>query len=189
MTTQTNANGTVTETVDLKASLDWLFGARLSAEEQERLARERRVQQLLPQDEEDTSAGAYDGRLARRLVSYLGPYRVKVIWAVVFMSISSILNVMGPTLIGWAIDDGIRAGSIQQLRLYTVIFIVAALVEWITNRARIALMAYAGTRVVADMRSELFRHLDRLSLNFHNNTSVGRLDEPVDQRCRDLQDL
>ncbi|MCB0126083.1 MAG: ABC transporter ATP-binding protein, partial [Caldilineaceae bacterium] len=42
-------------------------------------------------------------------------------------------------------------------------------------RARISLMAYAGTRVVADMRSELFRHLHKLSLNFHNNYSVGRL--------------
>jgi len=175
MTTHTNTNGSVTERVDLRESLDWLFGSRLSAEEQERLARERRVQGLLPQDEEEVGVGSYDGRLARRLVAYLKPYRRKVIWAVLFMSISSILNVLGPTLIGWAIDDGIRAGSMSQLRLYTLIFIGAAIFEWITNRARIALMAYAGTRVVADMRSELFRHLHKLSLNFHNNYSVGRL--------------
>lgn len=175
MTTQRQLEGIAAEAVDLRTSLDWLFGSRLSAEEQERIARERRVQQLMPEDEEETQVGRYDGQLVRRLFAYLTPYRRQVILSVIFMSISSVLNVMGPTLIGWAIDDGIRAGSLQQLRLYTIIFIVAAVVEWLTNRARIALMAYAGTRVVADMRSELFRHLHRLSLNFHNNTSVGRL--------------
>lgn len=177
MTIETNTRSTSADTgaVDLRTSLDWLFGSRLSAEEQERLARERRVQGLLPQDEEETGTGSYDGRLARRLIAYLAPYRQKVIWSVIFMSISSILNVMGPTLIGWAIDDGIRAGSISTLRLYTAIFIGAAIIEWLTNRARISLMAYAGTRVVADMRSELFRHMHKLSLNFHNNYSVGRL--------------
>ena len=36
-------------------------------------------------------------------------------------------------------------------------------------------MAYVGTKVVADLRSRLFRHLHGLSLNFHNNYSVGRM--------------
>ncbi len=175
MTTQVTQDGVTTETVDLRESLDWLFGSRLSAEEQERIARERRVRELLPEDEEETTVGSYDGDLAKRLIGYLKPYRTKVIWSVIFMSISSVLNVAGPTLIGWAIDDGIRAGSMEQLRLWTVVFIVAAIVEWITNRARISLMAYAGTRVVTDLRGELFRHLHKLSLNFHNNYSVGRL--------------
>ena len=36
-------------------------------------------------------------------------------------------------------------------------------------------MAYVGTKVVADVRSQLFRHLHALTLNFHNNYSVGRM--------------
>ncbi len=47
--------------------------------------------------------------------------------------------------------------------------------EWFSNRQRIMIMSVVGTRVVADMRRHLFRHLHALSLNFHNNTSVGRL--------------
>lgn len=174
MTTQHNTDVTVVEPLGLRPTLDWLFGARLSAEEQERLAREERVRPHLPQDEEENEK-VYDARLTRRLVAYLAPYRREVIWAVVLMSISSLLSVAGPWLIGRAIDDGLRAGSLYQLRLWTLIFIVASVVEWITNRVRIGLMAYAGTKVVADMRSELFRHLHKLSLNFHNNMSVGRL--------------
>ncbi|GIV78326.1 ABC transporter ATP-binding protein/permease [Litorilinea aerophila] len=153
----------------------WLFGTRLSAEEQERLAREDKIRDLLPEEEEDTIGKAYDSRLLRRLFTYMRPYRARMIAAVILMSISSLLSVAGPWFIGQAIDQGIRAGSLPQLRLWTVIFLLAAVLEWATNRSRIALMAYVGTRIVADLRSELFRHLHRLSLNFHNNYSVGRL--------------
>ncbi|OUC05027.1 ABC transporter ATP-binding protein, partial [Litorilinea aerophila] len=129
----------------------------------------------MPEEEEDTIGKAYDSRLLRRLFTYMRPYRARMIAAVILMSISSLLSVAGPWFIGQAIDQGIRAGSLPQLRLWTVIFLLAAVLEWATNRSRIALMAYVGTRIVADLRSELFRHLHRLSLNFHNNYSVGRL--------------
>lgn len=141
---------------------------------QERQAREERIQSLL-REEDDALGKAYDGRLTRRLLSYVVPYRSKLIAAIVLMSISSILSVAGPSIIGLAIDQGIRAGDFTVLRRWTIVFFVAALGEWITNRGRIALMAYVGTKVVADVRSEFFRHLHTLTLNFYNNYSVGRL--------------
>ncbi len=169
MTTQS------TNRIDTPNNRGWLFGNRLSAEEQERLARENRLRDLLPDDDDEAAGAAYDSRLTGRLIRYLKPYRVHTIWAVVFMSLSSLLHVAGPWLIGRAIDDGVRNGSLVNLRWWTLAFIIAAVAEWVTNVARIQLMAYAGTKVVADMRSELFRHLHKLSLNFHNNYSVGRL--------------
>lgn len=149
-----------------------LFGTRLSAQE---LEREQKIQDLLPDETDQSAYNTYDSTLLWRLLRYLGPYRTRLIIAVIAMSISSIASVAGPWIIGRAIDDGIRAGSMEQLRWWTVLFLVAALVEWVSNRLRIGLMAYAGTKVVADMRSQVFRHLHRLSLNFHNNYSVGRL--------------
>ena len=151
------------------------FRQRASAEEQERLAREEKIRDLLPEEEEDAIGKAYDARLLGRLLVHLRPYSGRTFWALVFMAISSLLSVAGPALIGRAIDDGIRAGSPEQLRLWTAVFVGAALLEWISNRQRIALMAYVGTKIVADLRSELFRHLHELSLSFHNNYSVGRL--------------
>ena len=151
------------------------FGRRASAEEEERHAREEKVRDLLPEEEEDTIGKAYDTRLLGRLMTYLRPYQGQTIWAIVLMAIASLLSVAGPWLIGRAIDQGIRTGSLQTLRQWTIIFVVAAVIEWITSRQRIAIMAYVGTKIVADLRSELFRHLHKLSLSFHNNYSVGRL--------------
>ena len=151
------------------------FGRRASAEDEERRAREEKIRDLLPDEEEDNIGKVYDARLLGRLLAYLRPYRARTIAAVVSMAISSLMSVAGPWLIGRAIDEGIRAGSLAVLRWWTVAFIVAAVVELITNRQRIALMAYVGTKIVADLRFELFSHLHRLSLSFHNNYSVGRL--------------
>ncbi len=154
-------------------SRDGRFGIE-AQENADREARERRIEALL--GEEDELLGkAYDGRLVRRLLQYLKPYRQKMIAAIWLMAISSLLSVSGPLFVGRAIDDGIRAGNFDTLRLWTVLFILAALGEWATNRARIAIMAFVGTKVVADVRSQLFRYLHSLSLTFHNNYSVGRL--------------
>ncbi|MBX3010151.1 MAG: ABC transporter ATP-binding protein [Caldilineaceae bacterium] len=173
--------------LDTRWGHTWLGGPRLYNEAAERRAREERIQKLLPQDEEDSGAKVYDARLTRRLLRYLIPYRTHTLWAVVLMSLSSLLHVAGPWLIGQAIDqvqlflqspagaESARVQALSQLQWWTLLFIGAALAEWGTNLGRIQLMAYAGTKVVADMRSELFRHLHKLSLNFHNNYSVGRL--------------
>ena len=151
------------------------FDPKMGIEERERQDREERIRALLREDEDELLGKAYDGRLVRRLLGYMRPYLAKLILAIVLMVVSSLLAVAQPTIVGRAIDDGIRAGAADTLQLWTVLFAVAALGEWITNRFRIAIMAYVGTKVVADYRSDLFRHLHTLSLNFHNNYSVGRL--------------
>lgn len=136
--------------------------------------REERIRLLL-REEDELMGKVYDSRLMGRLGVYVRPYQSQLILAIVFMIISSLLSVAGPWIIGKAIDDGISAGSFQVLRQWTYIFLIAAVIEWITNRWRIRIMAFVGTRVVADIRSEFFRHLHSLTLNFYNNYSIGRL--------------
>lgn len=152
------------------------LGAPLRGGEDARLRREALVKDLLPDERDDDVLGrVYDSRLVRRLVDFNLPYLDRIVAALVMMIVSSIASVAGPWIIGQAIDQGISAGDLQRLRTWSLVFLVVALVEWITNRYRIRLMAYVGTKVVADVRSQLFRHLHSLSLNFHNNYSVGRL--------------
>lgn len=144
--------------------------------DESRQQREERIKDLLPDEREDDILGrAYDSRLVRRLLGYLGPYKGQLYLAIFLMTISSLLSVAAPWLIGQAIDQGVRENSVSQLRLWTLWFVAAALLEWVSNRGRISVMAYVATRVVADVRSGLFRHLQSLSLNFFNNYSVGRL--------------
>jgi ATP-binding cassette, subfamily B, multidrug efflux pump len=153
----------------------WEQDDSLSPAERDRMRREAKIAELVPAEEADTLGKAYDGRLVRRLFGFMRPYKAKMIVAMITMTLSAILSVAGPAIIGRAIDFGIRGQDFGQLRMWTIIFLAAMIGEWLSNRTRIALMAYVGTRIVADVRSSLFRHLHTLSLNFFNRYSVGRL--------------
>ena len=135
---------------------------------------EELIKDLLP-DEDDQLGKAYDSRLLRRLLAFLQPYRRKLILAIFLMITSSLLLISQPIIIARAVDDGIRTDSLSATRMWAVLLLVVAILIWITDRWRIALMATVGTNVVADFRSHLFRHLHTLSLSFFNGYSVGRL--------------
>ncbi len=158
---------------DDRGVLAWLLASTFM-EGEERRQREERIRDLLPHQDE-TLGKAYDPRLVRRLLGYVQPYRGQYLVAIVLMIVRSVLGAAGPWIVGRAIDVGIRAGDLAALRNWALLFAASALAEWLTNRSRILIMAYVGTRIVADVRSALFRHLMRLSLGFYNNYSVGRL--------------
>ena len=140
-----------------------------------RIEREKKIQALISDEEDEILGKAYDTRLLRRLLGYTAPYSKRLVAAIILMIITSLLSVSGPLIIGKAIDDGIRTGDIQQLRVWAFLFLAVAVGEWLANRNRISIMAFVGTKVVADIRSEIFRHLHRLTLSFYNRYSVGRL--------------
>lgn len=139
-----------------------------------RQRREARIELLLYGGDDDVLGKAYDGRLLARLFTYIRPYRGQLILALLFMAVSTGLAVSGPWVVGRAVD-AVSAGDLSALRQWMLLFAGVSVVEWLTNRQRIYIMAFVGTRVVTDLRSHLFRHLHTLSLNFHNNMSVGRL--------------
>jgi len=146
----------------------------LSAVEQERLRRERKIQDLLP-DEEEAQEKTYDSRLVKRLMVYVAVYKREFVISLLLIVVTSVMSVGTPWMIQRAIDDGIRAGNVGTLRFWTFLFMAAIAVEWVASRARLTVMAYAGTRIVTDIRSQLFRHLHTLSIGFFNDYSVGRL--------------
>ena len=167
----------------------WDRDPGLSAAAQERELREEKIRELLS-DRDDVELGkAYDARLVRRLAAYIRPYWRQMAAAVALMAISSLLSVAAPWIIGRAIDDGIRMGSARTLRFWTGAFVAAAVGEWLTNRSRVGILAFVGTRIVADIRSTLFRHLLRLSLGFYNRYSVGRLMSRLSNDVGVLQDF
>lgn len=147
----------------------------LRSDSDDRLRREELIQDLLPDSEDDRLGRVYDSTLAARLGVFMKPYTREFILAVILMSISAIAMVAGPTFIAIAIDDGIKTGNFDTLRFYTALYIITAALSWVTNRWRMRILAIVGSRIVADVRSAMFRHMHTLNLNFYNDYSVGRL--------------
>jgi ATP-binding cassette, subfamily B, multidrug efflux pump len=139
--------------------------------------------------EEEVLGKAYDGRLMRRLLTYLRPYKWHVAVALAAIILKSGLDVLGPFLTKVAIDKylarstdshswiGDRLSSkpltgIAQIGgLYVGILLFTFILEFIQTY----LMQWTGQKVMFDLRRQIFRHLQHMHVAFFDKNPVGRL--------------
>jgi len=117
----------------------------------------------------------YDPKLTRRLASFAIPYRGRLAFSVLLMFISSGVAALGPYLVKVALDSGLDAGSLPVLRNTVLLYILAALIQWVAVYSRVNIMARIAQAIIYDMRQRLFGHLQKLSLSFYSRYSVGRV--------------
>jgi len=125
--------------------------------------------------EEEILGKAYDSRLLNRLLTYLKPYWFPVVLGVVILLIVTLLDLAGPYLIKMAIDRNIVPKVIQGLLTIVLIYFAVLIVQFAFKYARTYIMQWIGQHIVFDIRMEIFRHLQKLSLSFFDKNPVGRL--------------
>ena len=139
--------------------------------------------------DDDILGKAYDPRITRRLLGYLKPHGVQIILALVLMVVHSAAALAGPYIIRLAIDEGMTKGQITLLARLVLLFVLAKAVEWAGIRGRLFLMAYVGTKIIYTVRTQLFQHLQRLTLSFYSRYAVGRLMSRLMSDVNVLQDF
>ena len=115
-------------------------------------------------------------RTARRLqalASLTAPYKLRTA-----LSIGSLLAATGtalapPYLVKLAIDDGIRRNDLTKLGWIVAAFLAAGLASWGASAAQTYFTGWTGERILSDLRTKLFRHLQRLSLGFYERNRAG----------------
>ena len=109
----------------------------------------------------------------KRLLIYLNPYRMRLIWAAVFMLLTSGL-IAGQTYLIKPILDKVLIGNNMELaRLLPPALIIVTLLKGLTWYARDYFMGYVGQRVVNDIRDRLYAHIQTLSFAFFTRMSTG----------------
>ena len=78
--------------------------------------------------EEEALGKAYDGRLMRRLLTYLRPYKLHVVLAITLLMLSSALQIVGPWLTQQAIDRAIPDRDMNFLGFLALAYIGAVAV-------------------------------------------------------------
>jgi ATP-binding cassette subfamily B protein/subfamily B ATP-binding cassette protein MsbA len=130
-----------------------------------------------------------DPQIARRLISYVAPYKWQMLWAAFLMFGSTFSTVIGPYLVKVAIDDGLTAGNVIALRNAALLYLLAALIRWGFIHWRVKIMAQVGQSIIYDLRKVLFAHLQKLSLGFYSRYSVGRVITRVINDVETLRDF
>jgi ATP-binding cassette subfamily B protein len=125
--------------------------------------------------EEEALGKAYDARLMRRLLKYARPYRGYLILAVLLLLFGSLLQLLLPVMVQVAIDDYVMVGDIDGLGRIALIYAALLLGALIFTYIQLYITMYIGQKVQYDIRMEIFRHLQKLHLQFFDKNPVGRL--------------
>ena len=126
-------------------------------------------------DDESAIGKVYDRRLAGRLGRYVRPYAMPLAVAGILMLAVAVLELVPILIVRYAIDQQIDRGLTDRLPLLAFWYVAALLVSFVIRYLQGYLMAWVGQRVVVDMRMELFRHIQRMSISFFDRNPVGRL--------------
>ncbi len=126
-------------------------------------------------DEDSIIGKAYDPKITRRLLRYLRPYTRQILFALGWMFVAMTAYIAGPYLIKIALDSGIAAKNRDALQQTVALFLLAAVVNWVGTYMRVRTMAVTGQSIIYDLRTQLFDHLQALSLGFFSRYAVGRL--------------
>lgn len=134
--------------------------------------------------EDEILGKAYDARLVRRLWAFVWPYR-RLVWLTLLVALVSVGDdLLAPYITQIAIDRYIApvhpAGLSVPARmngvlLFALLYLLTLCLGFGLRYVQNFVLSLIGQRVMYDMRSAMFEHLQRLSLSFFDHNPVGRL--------------
>lgn len=145
----------------------------------------------MAEKDRDTTEGVkgIDSRLLRRIVLHLLPYKGWVSVAFVTVMTAAFLGPYRPKLVQVAIDKYIVTGDLGGLTSIIILLIVVLLGEGILSFVNAYLTQWIGQQAIFDLRTRLFRHIEKQSLSFFDRNPVGRLITRVTSDIESLSDV
>jgi ATP-binding cassette subfamily B protein len=140
--------------------------------------------------EEEVLGKAYDSRLMKRLLGYLRPYKWQVVVALLSIVLKAGADVLGPFLTKTAIDKYLSSASAHNHSILDrflssrplvgiaqlgFAYLLLLLVSFGLEYTQTYLMQWTGLKVMFDLRSQIFRHLQHMHIGFFDKNPVGRL--------------
>lgn len=132
---------------------------------------------------------AYDSRLMKRLLKYVRPYRGYIILAIFLNIVTAALEPVRPYLTKVAVDNYISIGDSKGLLKIILLILLSLILQAVIEYAMTFATQYMGQRTLFDLRMEIFKHLQKLSLKFFDKSPVGRLVTRVTNDVESLSEL
>lgn len=126
-------------------------------------------------DREDDLGKAYDLRLMRRLAGYIRPHARLFALAMLALPLTSASMLVQPYILKLAIDRYIAGGDRRGLAFMALLYGGAMAAEYAFYYAQYYLTMLVAQRSLADLRREIFAHVQRLPVSYFDRHPVGRI--------------
>jgi ATP-binding cassette subfamily B protein len=162
---------------------------------------------------EDEGAKAFDPHLARRLLRYLAPYRLRASVSVGLVILSSLLEIAGPAIVAvaidlyvkpsqgaqvigvsrrigaWLVGHGWALDPLSGINVAAGLYFLVLFAGFGVLYTQMVLMNLMGQYIMYDLRKQIFGHLQKLDIQFFDRNPVGRLMTRVTTDVDALNDM
>ncbi len=128
-------------------------------------------------------------RSVRLLGSLMRPLRGRLVWTMGLVIVSTALQALGPAVIAWGIDTGLPAlqkGMALPLLGAVAVYLVAGVLAGTLIAAYTIQTAQVAQAILIDLRKRVFLQTQRLSLEFHETYTSGRI---ISRQTSDLDSI
>lgn len=110
-----------------------------------------------------------------RILSYIKPYMSRLVLAAICTILAAAGNLYVPWIIKDVIDKVLAEKNADQLNLIATGIIIIFFIRGICFYGQNYLMSFVGERVIIDIRSAVYRKLQRLSVSFYDKHKTGTI--------------
>jgi subfamily B ATP-binding cassette protein MsbA len=110
-----------------------------------------------------------------RLLSYLKPYRARVVMAVGLMVLVTLTALPMPRITQYVIDVALPNKQYHALNYVFLMVVLLYLVRGTISFLLNYMISWLGQRIVFDLRFQSYRHINRLSLAYYDKRQTGKI--------------
>jgi ATP-binding cassette subfamily B protein len=110
-----------------------------------------------------------------RLAPYIARYRGRAAAALAALIVASLTTLIVPVAVRRMIDFGFSDKAAELIDSYFAVMVLVVAVLAVSSALRFYLVTTLGERIVADLRSDVFTHLTRLSPAYFDSARTGEL--------------
>lgn len=122
---------------------------------------------------EGKGGSVYNPRVIRRMLAYLKPHKWKMFGAFLLTLVQSGLTLLTPYLIKVAIDQYITPKDQPGLVRIAILLAVSFVLLFAVSSVQSYTLTWVGQKVLANLRGDIFRHLQQLPQGYHDRHIVG----------------
>ena len=111
----------------------------------------------------------------KRAGKYIARHKYKMIAALVMSALASAASLFIPKITQWVLDEAVPNGDTVMIGRMAMLFvgIIALSIVFTTIRSRT--MAHVSQRIIHDIRSDLFAHLQKLPFSYYDSRPAGKI--------------
>jgi len=130
----------------------------------------------------------YDNRVVVRLAAYGLPYQAQIGLSLLGVIVYTLMTIAIPLLIAVGIR-GATDGDGDALNMVGYFFIAVLVIHFVANFSHQFVLATVSQKVIFNLRNDLFSHLQRLPMSFHNKNKVGSVMSRAQNDVYQLQEF